>query len=361
MQTKHIEHLREICQQQKLDGFLISTNSNIFYLSGFSAFLTTEHDGFLLVTKKAVHMLTTPLYSEAVKQYIPDAILHETTQDEWYTDLLKKIVKNEQLSKIGFEPHDLRYSEYHEFSQEKIHLVPASLRTLRTIKANEEIKHITEASRISDETFLYIAKHLKAGITEKQVAWEMEKFMKEKGAQLAFQETIVAFGHHAALIHHLTTDKKLEKDAFVLMDFGAKVNAYCSDLSRTVFFGKPTDQQKKLHQTVLTAQEKAIDLIKKNTKCKTADVDKTARQVITKAGFPDYPHALGHGVGLDIHESPVLSAYAKDVLEPGMVFTLEPGIYLPGVGGVRIEDMFAMTDKGLEQLTTSTKELLVLS
>lgn len=358
--NERIEHLRKILLEKGVDGFLISSTSNIFYLSGFNRFLQ-DHDGYLLVTKTHSYLITSPLYTHAVKKFTPDLALLETGHDVWYSQMVKKIATQENLQIIGFEEQDLRVSEYFDLQEEKMQLKSVSLRNLRIQKSEEEIAHIQKACLLADETFSHIIPFITEGVTELQLATQMSTFLKTKGTDVGFP-TIVAFGPHSAVPHHMTSDEKLVKNSFVLFDFGVGYKSYLSDMSRTVFFGKPTEHQVKLYETVKKSQEDAIEFIEKNIGSEIfgKDVDQLARETIEKAGFPSYPHALGHGIGLAVHEAPTLSQYSPEKILDSMVFTIEPGIYLPETGGVRIEDMFVLEKYKLKQLTHSPKELIVL-
>ncbi len=214
-----------------------------------------------------------------------------------------------------------------------------------------------KACKITDLAFAHILKRIKLSTTEKELAREINKFIRSHGAKLAFP-TIVAFDKNSSEIHHKPTNKKLSKNQFIMFDFGAKFNGYCSDMSRTVFFGKATKEQKKIYNTVLTAQKMAIDKIKPN--CKTYEIDKIAREYIYKKGFNPIPHSLGHGVGKKVHEDPKISPASADVLKNEDIFTIEPGIYIKNYGGVRIEDMLVLTAKSPKLLTTSPKHLIEL-
>ena len=191
------------------------------------------------------------------------------------------------------------------------------------------------------------------------MAFELEFFIRKTGAKISF-EPIVAFGKNTAIPHHHTGDSKLEKDQFVLLDFGVKYQDYCSDMTRTVFFGSPTKEHQKIYQIVLDAQKAAVDFIKKNLKqnqeIKAQDVDKIAREYIISKGYPIIPHSLGHGIGLQVHERPFLSPKSQDILKPGMIFSIEPGIYIPEFGGVRIEDLYLLDYNALHKLTNSSHE-----
>ena len=364
MFEERLNHLRLICEKNTVDAFLVSTTYNIFYLTGFADYIADEREGFLFVTKKGVYMLTSPLYSDAVKRIAPHVTLLLTSSEAWYTDLLKNIIEKENIKSIGFEDQDLRYVEYEEFYN-LAELVPFTLRDFRKHKNKEEIEAIEKACTLADELFTYTQTIIKPGISEKEVALEMELFVRHHHAHLSFP-SIVAFGTNSAAIHHVPTDKKLMIGEFILLDFGTKIHNYCSDISRTLFCGTPTDEQKKMYETVKKAQQAAIDFTKEKWKSGekaigTHDVDNAARMIFEKNTFPSFPHSLGHGIGLEVHEAPAVSRNTKDTLDAGTIYTIEPGLYFSGQEGIRIEDMFVIDEHGPRQLTHSTKELIVIN
>lgn len=223
--------------------------------------------------------------------------------------------------------------------------------------AKDAIPSIKKACKLTDAAFKFILKKIKPGISEKEIAFEINDFIKKHGADIAFP-SIVAFDKNSVEIHHKPTDQRLKTKDIILMDFGAKVENYCSDMTRTIFLGKATSEQKKIYQTVLEAQKRAMKQL--NNGIKASSVDKIARDYIVSQGYPTIPHSLGHGVGLEVHESPRLSPTSNDILKPGMVFSIEPGIYLPNKFGVRIEDLVALEQDGIKILTHSTKALIEL-
>jgi Xaa-Pro aminopeptidase len=228
------------------------------------------------------------------------------------------------------------------------------------IRTNVEIENIKKACRVTDSGFKYVLGQLKAGITEEQLAKKLSIFLKSHSDSLSFR-TIVAFGENSSTVHHRPTSRKLKINDVVLLDFGAKLNGVCSDLSRTVFFGKVNSKQKRVYLTVLKAQEKAIAYLKlriTNLKsCKAKNVDKVARNYIISKGFLSIPHGLGHAIGRKVHQSPRLSPRSKYYLKPGMIVTIEPGIYLKEFG-IRIEDDVLIKQGDIEVLTTSKKTLI---
>jgi Xaa-Pro aminopeptidase len=356
-------NLTDTVSFQEVDAILVSSAFQIAYLTGYSNFSHEEREAFVLMTPRVNYIFTDPRYSEAVSQ-IPGFSLREISGDITFTDHLKKIVQEHSLKSLGIEADHLTVSELRRLEKVITTIKEIKLADLRTIKNVIEIQKIERACQMGDYVFKEILKKIKVGMTEKKVATEMELLMRKKEVVPSF-ETIVAFGPHASVPHHHTGDTRLKGSGeFVLLDFGTKVDTYCSDMTRTIFFGKASVKQKKLYQTVLTAQTKAAEFldqqIKKGNKVTGKEVDQVAREYIISQKYPSIPHSLGHGIGLQVHEHPRLSPRSDDVLIEGMVFSIEPGIYLPGSGGVRIEDLYVIEKNGLRQLTKSSKELIEL-
>lgn len=357
-----IKNLRQKLLKEKVDVVLISSVSNITYFSGFTNFSKDEREAYIFIGKNFAYIITDGRYIEAVKKQVPHLTLFERGHKKSTKDLFKKHQK--EVKRLGIEEDNLTVAEYKALGKHFKKTKHLDVSNLRSIKTKEEISKIEKACQIGDLAFKFILKKIKKGMTEKEAAEQLEDFIKSQGAVVACS-TIVAFGGNSAVPHHETDDSKLtEKGKFVLLDFGAKVDGYCSDMTRTIFFGKPSSKQKEIYQTVLATQQKAVDYInsaiKSGKQIKAAEVDKVARDLIVSQGYPAIPHSLGHGVGLEIHEHPSLSPKSKETLKQGMVFSIEPGIYLEGFGGVRIEDLFVLEEQGLRQLTNSPKELIVI-
>jgi Xaa-Pro aminopeptidase len=227
----------------------------------------------------------------------------------------------------------------------------------RSIKTENEIKRIKEAQRITDDTFGYIVHRIHPGMTEREIMLEMEFYLRRQGSEGIAFDFIVVSGKNSSLPHGVPTNKVIQKGDFITMDFGAVFDGYRSDMTRTVCLGAATEEQRLVYNTVLKAQQLALDAIKPNTVCK--EIDGIARDFIDRSGYGGkFGHGLGHSVGIEIHENPSFNTRDTTVLKPGMILTVEPGIYLPEKFGVRIEDMVLITDIGYENLTHSTKELL---
>lgn len=236
---------------------------------------------------------------------------------------------------------------------------------MKSIKNPQEILLIEQACKLGDKTFDYILGKIKPGVTEKQIALGIMRFIRKNKAKLSFKP-IVAFGKNSVAPHHRANDTKLKKGDIVLLDLGAKLNDYCSDMTRTVFMGKATSKQKKIYHTVLEAQQKAIEQLNNETMkqslkgIRASKIDSIARSYIISKGYPPMPHSLGHGVGKKVHEAPKLSPKSKKYLRENMVFSVEPGIYIAELGGIRIEDLVVLEKTGPRLLTNSPKHLIEL-
>ena len=365
MFEQRLKIVKEKLIKEKLDGVLISSVANITYLTGYANFSEGERESYLIITKDQQIIITDGRYSEAVKKQVPHFTLFERGYSNQTEDLLKKLKK--QINILAIEEDSLTVAEYKLVKKHYKNIKHFEIGSIRSLKSDEEIRKIQEASKIGDLAFQHILKHIKIGVSEKEIARKLESFIKEKGAEFSFP-AIVAFGKNAAIPHHHTGQTVLgpksslgREGQFVLLDFGVKVENYCSDMTRTVFFGKPDSKQKKMYETVLMAQQKAVEFINSSIKSGkqiiSAEVDKAARDYIISQGFPSIPHSLGHGIGLDVHEHPHISQKSKEILKEGMVFSIEPGIYIPEFGGVRIEDLYVLEGKGLKQITNSPKRL----
>ncbi len=360
MFENRLKSVREKLAKEKLDGVLISSVANITYLTGYSNFFKEERDGFVLITKDKNYILTHAIYSSSLSGKIPNFKVIEISRRDPPEKVIKNILKNAYF--LGIEEHNLTAYEYKKLLENFKILKNFDLKVKRSIKDKDEIELITKACQVGDIAFEKVLKKIKLAVTEKQLAWELENFIKEQGYDISFR-TIVAFGANAAYPHHLSGQTKLENNQFVLLDFGVIFENYCSDMTRTVFFGKPDNKQKKMYETVLVSQQKAVEFInfsiKSGKKIMVSDVDKISRDYIVSQGFPSIPHSLGHGIGLEGHEHPHISQKSKETLEEGMVFSVEPGIYIEGFGGVRIEDLFCISKTvPIKQLTTSPKDLI---
>lgn len=330
----------------------ISGYPNIFYYSGF-----TSEDAWLVISHDRQALITDSRYTIQAKEQSPEFEIADI-KNGWETLLKgfgeKRIIYEEdmisagELRRIREKAPDKEFCE----GQKKINLP-------RRIKDKNEIKLIAEAERIGDEAFSYILDRIKVGVTEREIALELEFFMKKCGASALSFETIAASGKRSAMPHGTASSKKIENGDFLTLDFGCVFNGYCSDMTRTVVVGRADDRQKEIYNTVLKAQTAALDALKSGKRC--SDIDALSRGIIADAGYgKNFGHGLGHSVGIEIHEAPTLSPKCNDLLEEGHIITVEPGIYIEDFGGVRIEDLAVITADGIENLTHSPKELTEL-
>lgn len=358
--------LKEKIKEEKIDGLIISSVANIIHLTEYSNFSIHEREAYLLISKDKQFILTDGRYQEAVKKQIPDFELIEISSSYPLTKILEYLSKKLKIQSLGFEENNLTVKEYKAIKKTIKKLKPFEIFEHRAIKDEFEISQIEKACKLGDKTFEYILKKIRLGVSEKELAYEMELYIKKSGGDLSF-DPIVAFGENSSVPHHQIGDKVLrvrdDNDGqFVLLDFGVKINNYCSDMTRTVFFGKPSKKQIKIYETVLGAQREAVKKLKIREigGIRGFEVDKVARDYILSQGYPSIPHSLGHGIGIEVHEHPFLSSKSKDTLKNGMVFSIEPGIYIEEFGGVRIEDLFVLEQTGLRRLTMSSNHSVVV-
>jgi len=381
------------------DVLLITNPTNIRYLTGFVG--VAEHFA------DQAYLFTNSLYREQVRNlkllncYIVELLKTknqlktvEISREESFAKKLAEILKRSHLAsqgetlqgvRLGFEEDDLKVSEYNAFSKvlKGITLIPTKNRIekLRMIKREDEIDNIRKAARLTDKCFEYIVGKLKPRATEAEIAWEIEAFIRKNGSELAFSP-IVTFNAHSSQPHYLSMNHEpLTMDSLVLLDLGARVNGYCADMTRVVFIGKPKNEWLRAYETVLTAQLEALNSLIRHSRAggnpgnkdsgsriksgmteplSGAALDQLARTIIKEAGYPPYSHSLGHGVGLAIHEAPRLTHKKNVVLKSGMVITVEPGIYIEGQYGIRIEDLVLLKEEGIEILSKTDKNIKIL-
>lgn len=349
-------------QLKEPDAFLISSHHSIVYLTGFDHFQVSEREAYLFIVGDKKYIITDSRYSEAVSEHIKDFELIEVASNLPHHLVIQNLIDKHQVETLGIEEDNLTVKEFSRIHQyvKTVHHSPA-----RGIKSSEEVTKIQKACQLGDKTFEYMLTIIKPGKSEIELAWEMEKYVRDQRATFSFHP-IIAFNEHAAMPHHKNTSDELQETSsqLILMDFGVKVENYCSDMTRVVFLGQASQEQKKVYHSVLESHQKAAEFLaaqlKSNKKVRGKEVDRVAREHIKSKGFASYGHGLGHGIGLEVHEAPRLSINSEDELKSGMVFSIEPGIYLPGKFGVRIEDLYWVNGKELIQLTTSSKKIIQL-
>ena len=347
-------NLRKVMEQKGLDAIVVLSPYNRRYLSGF-----TGTSGSLLITQDTKQLITDFRYIQQANSQAEDFEI--INQNGPMINKINELIQHGNYNNVGVEADLITYNEYQALNTDEVQLssIEGVIETIRMIKDDFEIKQIQKAADIVDETYEHILKWVKPGMTENEVNNEMEMFMRSKGATCSSFDTIVASGHRGALPHGVASNKVIEEGDMITLDFGALYEGYVSDITRTFAIGEPKEEMKKIYNIVLESQLAALEQIKPGMTGKEAD--SIARDIISSYGYGEqFGHSLGHGIGLEVHEGPALSQKSDIVLEENMCVTLEPGIYVEGLGGVRIEDDVLVTKNGLQRFTKSTKDLIIL-
>ena len=342
--------------QRELDAFLVSTPENRRYLSGF-----TGSAGYLLVTQDRAALFTDSRYTEQAGKQSPEFQVMRM-QPGW--NWLMESLKESGATRLGFESENMTVASYHqllEVLKEGGPLIDVSfiatsgmVEELRAVKDPDELALLQKAIDASDSAMDAVRPAIQEGMTEQEIAWCMEESMRHFGADSTSFSTIVASGPNAAMAHHRPTDRAVRQGEPIVIDMGARVGGYCSDITRTVVMGEPDETFRRVYDIVLGAQLTAIHTVRPGMA--GDESDNLARCVVHEAGYGEnFGHSLGHGVGLAVHESPRVGPKSTDQLTPGMVFTVEPGIYIPGWGGVRIEDIVVLGEEGATPLSKARK------
>lgn len=353
--NKRIENLRRLMVKENLDGILLISDVNRNYMSGF-----TGNESYSIITANKAIFITDSRYTEQAKIETKDYEVIEYKGA--FVDFLSDLVKNLNIKKLGFEDNIISYSTYNTYKNKLVSaLIPIGnmIEEIRIIKDEVEIQCIRDAAEIADKAFTHMLSFIKLGMTEREVGLELEFFMKRNGATDLSFPSIVASGVRSSLPHGEATEKTIKNGEFLTLDFGCIYKDYCSDMTRTIVIGDPDDKMIDIYNVVLTAQKTALSYIKPGIT--GIDLDSVARNIIKESGYGDYfGHGLGHGVGREIHEAPYISFKGKHTLKKGMIITDEPGVYIPGFGGVRIEDLICVTDNGYEVISKSPKDLICI-
>ena len=339
-----LKHIHEM----GCDSAIVTDRANVRYLSGF-----TGSAGYLIISDKECLLITDFRYTEqAAKQTEGFEIMDAAT--------FRMAQYGKEFNYTAFEDESVSYKEYLNIKKNFRHLEPmgGTIINMRSIKDESEIECIRKAEKIGDDAFCHILNNIKAGVTEIQIAREIDFYMLTHGAERLSFETIVASGERGSMPHATPGNNILKDGDLVVMDFGCVYNGYCSDMTRTIGIGNVSDEFAEAYHTVLDAQAKALSVIKAGVNC--AGVHNTAFDIIDKKYPGMFGHALGHGVGLEIHEQPTFSKRSDYSLEKNVVISVEPGVYIPGKCGVRIEDLVLVTDGGYDNLTASPKELIII-
>lgn len=356
MYKKRINRLQQVMKDQQIDAVVLNSDINSYYFSGFTGssrqIVLTQDEGFFYTDFR---------YGDQAHQEVQDHQISVVPQP-----LLTST--EEQLNALGVKKVGLEFSKINtaNYLQLKNALpqtqfvdIDSHILDMRMIKDDVELSYFKKGMKIVDQTFTHILSYIKVGMTEKELALELDYTMKKFGAEGIKENHVIATGARASLPHGQATDKVIEHGDFVKMDFGAKVNGYYTDFTRTVIMGEASEKQIEIYNIVKEAQEASLKVLKAGMVC--SKVDHIGRSIISEAGYGEnFGHSLGHSLGLEIHEKPAMRSTDHTVLKPGMVITVEPGIYIKDFGGVRIEDLVVIEENGINNLTTSTKELQIL-
>ncbi|HSI66907.1 MAG TPA: Xaa-Pro peptidase family protein [Planococcus sp. (in: firmicutes)] len=355
MKRVKLQKLRDEMKEQQIEAILITSKYNLRYITGF-----TGSSGLAIVSNDEALFITDFRYTEQAAKQVTDFEIIKAK-----TNLLEEAaerVKELGIQNLAFEQDFVTFSQHAQYKDKldaELQPVSGVIEKIRLIKTSEEVEILKKAANIADAAYEHICGFIKAGQTELEVSNELEAFMRKQGATSSSFDIIVASGYRSALPHGVASDKIIENGDFVTMDFGALYNGYISDITRTVAIGEPSEKLKEIYQVVLDAQMLGVEKI--GPGMTGVEADAIGRDHIKSKGYGEaFGHSTGHGIGLEVHEAPGLSAKSQTVLEAGMAVTVEPGIYLPGVGGVRIEDDILITESGNERLTKSSKELRIL-
>ncbi len=338
-------------------AFIVTSDINRRYLLDFNS-----SAGVLLVLKEKAYFIIDFRYIEIAQKQIKDAdvILQEKLYEQ-----INELLNRHSIKNVVLESKTVTLDEYAKFTQNLDAEVVISqslsdaLEQMRSIKSQDEIEKIRKAQQVSEKAYLELLNYIKVGISEKEIAKRLDILMREFGSECESFTTIALAGKNTSLPHGHPSDNTVKEGDFILLDFGSVYDGYHSDMTRTFAIGHVTESQAKVYETVLKAQTLAIDSIKAGESC--AQIDKIARDFIYEQGYKGmFGHGLGHSVGLEIHESPSFSPNCEKLAQSNMVITVEPGIYIPGQFGVRIEDMVAVTDNGYDNLTSAQKNLLII-
>lgn len=366
MNLLRINQFQTQLKEQGVEALLVSNYYDILYLTGFKGVSPDERECWLLLTHDEIYFFTDGRYEIVAENYFfsTDIKLHIISPEIRLTQWLETITKEKNLTKIYFDTYDLKFYEYEQFKKRvQVAASPVSLQTLREVKDSDELGLIRKACELTDTCLNDVSKLIKDRVTEKELHWHIEKWIKSSGYDLAF-EPIVAFQSNSSLPHYHTksNNTRLTKNNLILIDMGVKYKDYCSDITRMFYYGTPDNELMNIYNKLLAVQQSAIDYCSAHIdqEFELKKIDLFVRGELVKAHLPNMPHSTGHGVGLQIHETPSISLNSKYKLKSGQVFTIEPGIYIEHTYGMRIEDSVCIHNN-IEILTKYTKKLTIIS
>lgn len=352
---ERISRIREEFKNNSIDAIILSSSHNKYYLANlFSS------SGYIVITRKKQYIIVDFRYYEEMKNNNELYTIIMMTKQKSFFTIINSIIKEEEIKSIGFEGSEVSYDFYKELEKKlSVDLKAIDLSKLRKFKDEEEVKDIQKACEIGDKAFEHIIKFIKPGISEKEVENEIVRFIKSQGGEKESFDIIVASGYRGALPHGRASDKVIKNGEMVTMDFGVKYNKYSSDITRTIAVGECPKELVSVYEIVKKAGDEALKAVKAGITA--GKLDSVARKVIEIAGYGEFfGHNLGHGLGILVHEYPSIAPNSNEVLLEGMIITIEPGIYIPNLGGVRIEeDVLITKDCGI-RLTKSSRELITI-
>lgn len=359
--NERMKRLAGYMEQEKLDAVLITLPKHIYYFTGFSSDPHERFLGLIMVRREEPFLLVPALDLEAAQAESAVSRIYAHIDTENPYDVLKRLLSR-SAKRIGVEKNHLTMKRFEELDEAiKPHAVidvEKQLAGMRAIKSDDEVSRIRNAVRLVEQVMHEGLKRVKPGVKEMEIAAELEYLMRHKGAAPAFPTTVLS-GERTALPHGASGHRAVQQGDLLLIDMGVAADGYLSDITRTFAIGHITEKQREIYETVLEANLRAIAAVKSNAPM--ADIDRAARQCIADCGYgPYFTHRVGHGLGIEIHEYPSVHGENNDLLLDGMVITIEPGIYLPGLGGVRIEDDIVVTSAGADVLTTYPKQLAII-
>lgn len=352
-----IQKLLQKFNELGTEAILLSSAYNRRYISGF-----TGSSAYLYISPSRQILLTDFRYITQATAQCPDFQVVDYRK-AGLIETLEEYLKADEVKNCGFEGNQMTFAEYRLFVEKlpwiEWKTIGNAVEELRMIKTPEELALLRQASKIGDDAFTHMLNYIKPGMSEKQIALELEFTMRKLGAEGLSFDSIIASGVNGALPHARPSDKLIQTGELLTMDFGCIYQGYCSDMTRTVAIGEVSDKLKEIYEVVYRAHMESLAALRPGVAGK--EIDAVARNIIAEAGYGDYfGHGLGHSVGLEVHEAPGLSAREDRILEANMLETIEPGIYIEGLGGVRIEDLAVLTENGADSLVTSEKKLIVL-
>jgi len=353
----NLSRLQDALRAREIPALLLSDISNVQWATGF-----TGSSALVVVEPSHALFITDSRYTVQAREEVPSAEVVVFASPVQQADFLAENIRRRGIAKLGFESQSVTYATYAQWKEKlaPTELIPIAdvLEPLRLVKTKDEIEKIRRACALADDCFKHVVRMIQPGVREFDIALDIEFFFRRNGAELAFSPIVVS-GERSARPHGKPSEKKLERGDFVTMDFGAKLDGYNSDLTRTVVVETASDRHREVYNAVLKAQSAALGAIKPGVSA--GEVDRLSRRVLSEDKLDSYfGNGLGHGLGTVVHDGGRMNSTSQTMLEPGQVWTVEPGVYIEGFGGVRIEDDVVVTENGNEVLTHSPKELMVL-